>query len=127
MDDISSTFIRFHDFLKKLRVSEMHAFDLETVFYEIATNIFRHGELSPVSFISFSATLEGQDLELRFEDEGKEFDPTGYSRHFDHHEAIRQDERHGLGITMIQRLVDEISYERADGIRNVVILRKRVE
>jgi len=28
---------------------------------------------------------------------------------------------------MIQRLVDEISYERADGTRNVVIIRKRVK
>ena len=126
MDDISNTFIRFHDFLKKLQVSEMHAFDLETVFYEVSTNILSHGELSPLSSISFSATLEEQNLELRFEDEGKAFDPTGHSRHFDHHEAIRQEERHGLGITMIQRLVDEISYERADGIRNVVIIRKRV-
>ncbi len=45
MDDISSTFIRFHDFLKKLQVTEMHAFDLETVFYEVSTNIHRHGDL----------------------------------------------------------------------------------
>jgi len=126
-DDIGNTFIRFHDFLKKLQLSEMHAFDLETVFYEISTNILRHGGLPTVSSISFAATLEGEVLELRFEDEGKAFDPTGYSRHFDHHEAIRTQERHGLGIIMIQRLVDEISYERADGIRNVVIIRKRVK
>jgi len=62
MDDISNTFIRFHDFLKKLRVSEMHAFDTETVFYEISTNIFRHGGLSRVSSIIFSATGRGQGL-----------------------------------------------------------------
>jgi anti-sigma regulatory factor (Ser/Thr protein kinase)/anti-anti-sigma regulatory factor len=127
MDDISNTFIRFHDFLKKLQVSEMHAFDLETVFYEVSTNIFRHGGLPSLSSIRFSATLKGPDLELRFQDEGKAFDPTGYSRHFDHHEAILHEERHGLGITMIQRLVDGISYERADGIRNVVTIRKRVK
>jgi anti-sigma regulatory factor (Ser/Thr protein kinase) len=127
MDEIGNTFIRFHDFLRKLRVSEMHAFDLETVFYEISTNIVRHGGLPAVSSIRFSATLEGENMELRFEDHGKPFDPTGYSRHFDHHEAIRQEERHGLGITMIQRLVDQISYERVDGVRNVAIIRKRVK
>jgi anti-sigma regulatory factor (Ser/Thr protein kinase) len=127
MDDIGNTFIRFHDFLKQLRVSEMHAFDLETVFYEISNNIVRHGGLPTVSSISFSATLEGENLELRFEDEGKPFDPTGYSRHFDHHEAIRQEESHGLGMTIIQRLVDQISYQRAEGIRNVVAIEKRVK
>ncbi len=127
MDDISNTFIRFHDFLKKLQVSEMHIFDLETVFYEVSTNILRHGGLSPLSSIRFSAALDGQGLELRFVDEGKAFDPTGSTRHFDHHEAIRREERHGLGITMIRRLVDQISYERADGIRNVVIIRKQVK
>jgi anti-sigma regulatory factor (Ser/Thr protein kinase) len=127
MDDIGNAFIRFHDFLKRLRVSEAHAFDLETVFYEISSNIVRHGGLPTVSSISFSATLEGENLELRFEDEGKPFDPTGYSRHFDHHEAIRQEERHGLGMTIIQRLVDQISYKRADGIRNVVAIQKRVK
>jgi len=127
MDDINNTFIRFHDFLKKLQVSEMQTFDLETVFYEISINILRHGQLSPLSSICFSATLDGQDLELRFVDEGKAFDPTGYSRDFDHHEAIRQEQRHGLGITMIRRLVDQISYERVDGLRNVVTMRKRVK
>lgn len=126
MDDISNTFIRFHDFLKKLNVSEMHSFDLETVFYEISTNILRHGRLSPDSSICFSATLHGDDLELRFEDEGRPFDPTGYSSDFDHHEAIRRNQRHGLGMSMIQRLVDEISYVREAGTRNVVTLRKRV-
>lgn len=126
MDDISDTFIRFHDFLKKLQVSEMKAFDLETVFYEISTNILRHGGLSSLSSICFSATLEGRYMELRFVDEGRAFDPTGYSRQFDHHEAILRKERHGLGITMIRRLVDRISYERADGIRNVVIIHKQV-
>jgi len=126
IEDISNTFIRFHDFLKKLQVSEMQVFDLETVFYEISTNIVRHGELSPLSSICFSATLDGQHLDLRFEDQGKAFDPTGSSRHFDHREAIRQEQRHGLGITMIRRLVDGISYERVEGIRNVVTIRKRV-
>ncbi|MGD8627877.1 MAG: ATP-binding protein [bacterium] len=127
MDHIDNAFIRFHDFLLKLQMSEMHAFDLETVFYEISTNILRHGGLSQLSSILFSATLEGEKMELRFEDHGKAFDPTGYSRHFDHHEAIRHEERHGLGITIIQRLVDEISYERTDGIRNIVVMRKRVK
>jgi anti-sigma regulatory factor (Ser/Thr protein kinase) len=126
MDDISNTFIRFHDFLKKLQVSEMQAFDLETVFYEISTNILRHGRVSPVSSISFSATLEGQDMTLRFQDEGMPFDPTGQTRDFDHREAIRKERHHGLGITMIQRLVDDISYQRVDGTKNVVTLRKRV-
>jgi anti-sigma regulatory factor (Ser/Thr protein kinase) len=127
MDDINSTFIRFHDFLKKLQVSEMHTFDLETVFYEVSTNIHRHGDLDADSSICFSATLDREDLELRFIDRGQPFDPTGCSRDFDHREAIRKEQRHGLGITMIRRLIDRISYERVDGSKNVVTVRKRVK
>ena len=126
MDDITGAFIRLHDFLKRLQVSEMHIFDLETVFYEVCSNILRHAELPVGSLISFSATLHGNDLELRFVDEGRPFDPTGNSRDFDHREAIRREQHHGLGISMIRRLVDEISYLREDDARNVVRLRKRV-
>lgn len=126
MDGLADGLLRFHDFLNKLSVTEVCAFDLETVFYEVATNICRHGGLEQDSTISFSASLAGQHLCLRFTDAGGPFDPTGSSLDFNPREAIRNGQRHGIGLTMIKRLVDSISYEWIDDDLNVVTLRKKL-
>jgi anti-sigma regulatory factor (Ser/Thr protein kinase)/anti-anti-sigma regulatory factor len=126
VDGVADALLRFHDHLKTLSVSEICAFDLETVFYEVAMNICRHGGLRPEDNISFSATLDGRYLCLRFTDSGSFFDPTKNPEDFSARRAIRRKQRHGLGLTMIRRLVDVISYERVDDELNVVTLRKRL-
>jgi anti-sigma regulatory factor (Ser/Thr protein kinase)/anti-anti-sigma regulatory factor len=126
LDDITGALLGFHDFLRKADVSEICAFDLETVFYEVATNIRRHSGLGPDGAISFSATLDADGIRMGFTDAGSPFDPTGKPPGFDPRQAIRNRQRNGIGLTMIRRLVDDISYERVDGTFNVVTLRKKL-
>ena len=117
---------RFHDYLRELNVQEICAFDLETVFYEITTNIRLHGQLDDDDCIGFVATPCGDVISLRFIDPGPMFDPTSDPPHFDPDQAIRRRQTSGFGLTMIRRLVDSISYHRRDDGRNVVTLTKKL-
>ncbi len=126
MAGINDALSRFHDFLVRLGVPGTTAFDLEIVFYEVATNIRRHSGLSETDLIAFTATPENDKISLRFADSGEPFDPTSASIDFDPRKAIRSKQTNGIGLTMIQRLVDGIRYRRVGERLNVVTLTKCV-
>jgi anti-sigma regulatory factor (Ser/Thr protein kinase)/anti-anti-sigma regulatory factor len=115
-----------HDYLMWLNNGELFAFDLETVFYEVATNIRLHGELAEDECIEFQAFPRNGSFYLRFKDPGPYFDPTSRNSDLDPEEVIRGRQRRGFGIVMINRLVDAISYEREDDSFNVLNLAKRI-
>jgi len=122
---VTDVMAKLHDFLKRLDMSEIAVFDLETVFYEVATNICRHSGLDRHRKIRFTADITQNDISFKFIDAGERFDPTGNTPEFDPRLAIRRRQSRGIGLVMIQRLMDSISYERIDGEHNVVTLRKR--
>ena len=117
---------KFREYILRSDASEICVFDLETVFYEIATNISRHSGLAEADSISFEATQVNGKISMRFCDRGRPFDPTGKTPVFDPEEAINAKQRRGIGLTLIKRLVDRISYERLNDGSNVVVLEKRV-
>ncbi len=126
MAGINNALRRFHDFLVRLGVPGTIAFDLEIVFYEVATNIRRHSGLSEEDSIAFSATPEKDEISLRFADSGEPFDPRSASFDFDPRMAVRKKQINGIGLTMIQRLVDDITYRRVGDRLNVVTLTKKL-
>jgi anti-sigma regulatory factor (Ser/Thr protein kinase)/anti-anti-sigma regulatory factor len=126
MDAVSDVMVELHAFLERLDLSEIGIFDLETVFYEVATNICRHSGLKGHRKIRFVTEVGRDDIRLEFTDAGERFDPTGNTPEFDPRLAIRRRQSRGIGLVMIQRLMDSISYERVNGEYNVVTLRKRL-
>jgi anti-sigma regulatory factor (Ser/Thr protein kinase)/anti-anti-sigma regulatory factor len=117
---------KLHAFLKQQDVSEIDVFDLKTVFYEVATNICRHSGLGDHRKIAFVAYMGQDEISFRFTDGGERFDPTGNTPEFDPRLAIRRRQSRGIGLVMIQRMMDSITYERIDRKHNVVTLRKRL-
>ncbi len=115
-----------HDYLMALNHGEMFAFDLETVFYEVTTNIRLHGQLRDGEMIRFKVSPGNGSLHLRFEDPGPRFDPTSRRAVFDPQRAISGRQRRGFGLAMIKRLVDRISYERENDRLNILDLEKKV-
>jgi anti-sigma regulatory factor (Ser/Thr protein kinase) len=115
-----------HRFLERLDLPEIVVFDLETVFYEVATNICRHSGLERHHKISFISELDRDGISFEFRDAGERFDPTGNTPEFDPRLAIKRRQSRGIGLVMIQRLMDSVSYERVDGELNVVTLKKRL-
>ena len=126
MEEISEAVVRLHDFLVRLGLPGSFAFDLETVFYEVATNIRRHGGLGKSDVMSLRVIPGDGCVTMRFADPGLPFDPTGRKSVFDPRQAIRLRQTNGIGLTMIKRLVDSISYERVGNRLNVLTLEKKL-
>jgi anti-sigma regulatory factor (Ser/Thr protein kinase)/anti-anti-sigma regulatory factor len=126
IDGVTDVMGELHTFLKRLDLTEIGVFDLEIVFYEVATNICRHSGLEQHRKIRFVADLSEDEIFFEFTDAGERFDPTGNTPEFDPRLAIRRRQSRGIGLVMIQRLMDSISYDRVDRRFNVVTLRKRL-
>jgi anti-sigma regulatory factor (Ser/Thr protein kinase)/anti-anti-sigma regulatory factor len=126
IDSVAEVMVQLRAFLERYDLDEIGIFDLETVFYEVATNICRHSGLDEHRKIRFAADLRGDEISLEFTDAGARFDPTGNTPEFDPRRAITRRQSRGIGLVMIQRLMDAISYKREDHKYNVVTLRKRL-
>jgi anti-sigma regulatory factor (Ser/Thr protein kinase)/anti-anti-sigma regulatory factor len=124
--EVDEALNKFHDFLTRLNLEETCTFDLEIVFYEVATNIRMHGQLRETDAVAFVATPINGMISLQFIDSGPVFDPTGSESRFNPREAIRKEQRQGFGLVMIRRLADTIYYERIDDRLNLVGLWKEL-
>jgi anti-anti-sigma factor len=124
---INDALEKFRDFLMRLNLAELSAFDLETVFYEVATNIRLHGRLNENDSVGFTATQMPGKISLRFTDPGQSFDPTNQMSTLNPREAYSKKQRRGLGLTMIKRMVDTISYQRVEDGFNVLSLEKKLD
>lgn len=125
-DDIDQALNQFQDFLKRLDLAEICAFDLETAFYEVITNIRLHGRLNEDDLIEFTATPNHEKIAMQFVDSGPQFDLTRRGSSFDPQEAIKSRQKRGFGLIMIKGLVDNLSYERLEDRLNVVTLEKKL-
>jgi anti-sigma regulatory factor (Ser/Thr protein kinase) len=127
MNGINVGLSRFHDFLVRAALPGTCAFDLEIVFYEVATNIRRHSGLAETDRIAFNVTVNHNMISLCFADTGRAFDPTLRTPDFNPRKAIKAKQTNGIGLTMIQRLVDTISYRRVNDRMNVVTLTRKLD
>lgn len=122
---INTVLARFREFLRELDIPRMCAVELETIFYEVATNICLHGQMNDHSKVSFMAIPRSDRITLRFIDGGKSFDPTAPRPAFRPDAAIRCRQNRGLGLTIITRMADRVHYNRQDGQCNVLTVEKK--
>jgi anti-sigma regulatory factor (Ser/Thr protein kinase)/anti-anti-sigma regulatory factor len=127
IDGIAEAMQNLHDHLIGLGLGEILAFDLETVFYEVTTNIRLHGELREGESIRFSAVPRDGSFHLRFEDPGPHFDPTSRSSELDPKRAMSSRQKSGFGLAMIKKLMDSLSYQRKDDRLNILYLEKKID
>ncbi|UCD93913.1 MAG: ATP-binding protein [Candidatus Zixiibacteriota bacterium] len=114
----------FHRYLKKINLPEAYAFELETVFYEVATNICTHAQVADDEVITFVAEPLPGKITMHFIDPGLPFDPTTIADEFDPDLARGKRQKRGYGLTMINRMIDDLKYERRDDHHNVLTLEK---
>jgi anti-sigma regulatory factor (Ser/Thr protein kinase) len=122
---ISNAMTEFRSFITPLNLSEKIITELETVFYETATNIRVHSGLPNNARVTFKLRIEGDKALLQFEDEGKPFDPSAYPVDFEPTEAINKGQKRGYGLTLIHRMTESMSYERRHGLVNFLTLEKK--
>jgi anti-sigma regulatory factor (Ser/Thr protein kinase)/ABC-type transporter Mla MlaB component len=101
--------------------------ELETVFYEVATNIRLHSGISRGETVTVAIALSRREAVMEFKDCGKEFDPTSLPDNFEPSEVINRRQQRGIGVTLIRRMTDDMQYTRENGHFNILTLRKSLE
>jgi anti-sigma regulatory factor (Ser/Thr protein kinase)/anti-anti-sigma regulatory factor len=122
---INEAIDHFLSFLKDVGIPDMTVFELKTTFYEVATNIRLHGEMDDNESVVVSATADNSKVVLAFADSGKAFNLTTHETAFDPHSAAKNGQATGLGIAMVRRLNDKISYSRLYDVINVLVIEKQ--
>lgn len=124
VESIDSAMSKVVGFLAKSRVPEVTAFELQTVFYEVTTNIRCHGQLTSKDSIRFDAQINEQVVTFTFIDNGVSFDPTSHDSNVDFREPSREQRRNRFGLAMIERLSDSQKYSRTADEQNQLSIRK---
>ena len=94
---------------------------------ESVTNIMEHAyedDLEGELFIEVLLEASGTEFTARIRDRGKTFDPTNVPAP-DLSDHVEQGRRHGLGIFLIRRIMDEVSYtSHPDGLNELKLVRR---
>jgi serine/threonine-protein kinase RsbW len=96
---------------------------LDLAVEEWATNVCRHAYRGGNGTVWVAVRREGPTLVVELSDEGSPFDPTTAAEP-DVSLPLTERSPGGLGLMLMRRMVDELSYKR-DGHRNVVTLTVR--
>jgi anti-sigma regulatory factor (Ser/Thr protein kinase) len=117
VNSIFESFATQHDIGGRLR------YHLLVSIEEILTNIIKYGfdeqGVHPIH-ITFRLVLE--NVEMEFEDRGREFNPLEVEEP-NLETAIEDRQLGGLGIHLVKKMVDVAEYRR-EGDRNILLLRK---
>ena len=124
VEGIDSAMSKVVGFLAKSGVPEATAFELQTVLYEVTTNIRCHGQLTSEDSIRFNAQISEQTVRYTFTDNGVAFDPTSRDPNVDYREASRELRQNGFGLAMIARLSDSVEYCRTADDQNHLSINK---
>ncbi|GAB7023125.1 ATP-binding protein [Salidesulfovibrio brasiliensis] len=88
---------------------------LELVVEEVFINIASYAYSEGGGTVEADCALDGRRFRLRFVDHGIPFDPTGQGPP-DTHEDVDHRTIGGLGVFLIQKMADEIRYERQEDV-----------
>jgi sigma-B regulation protein RsbU (phosphoserine phosphatase) len=111
---------------EKLELSPSTVMNLQLALEEAITNIILYAYKEQGKDISVTFTKTGNELEVVIEDSGVPFDPTAMEDP-DHLDATAEERPiGGLGIFLVKKLMDNVSYKREDG-KNVLIMKKRLQ
>jgi anti-sigma regulatory factor (Ser/Thr protein kinase)/anti-anti-sigma regulatory factor len=124
VEEIDRALSAFREFMSELMIESGFAASMETIFYEVTTNIREHSSLRENNTIEFTSEISPFGVTVQFVDSGGEFDPTKMDTTFDPELAIREGKTRGFGIAMVKKLADSISYVRRENRDNVLKITK---
>lgn len=112
-------------FLNNMGVPSLVVFEVKTMFYEIATNICLYAQLPVDAEISIHINCTENNLSMIITDSGIPFDPTAADISYNPDISIKNAQKRGFGLVMINKMADKITYNRENGIHNVLTIEKR--
>lgn len=101
-------------------------FQIKLVLEEIGTNIVKYGyDEGSLEEIQITLTSESDCLTMEIIDNGKAYDPFVEAPPPDLDSPVPDRPIGGLGVYLVQQLMDEARYEREDGRNKVTLIKRR--
>jgi anti-sigma regulatory factor (Ser/Thr protein kinase) len=101
------------------------ALELQLAVEEAVVNVMDYAyPPDTVGMVTVATTSDGQSLEIVISDSGTPFDPTQQEK-ADISLSVEERQIGGLGIFLVNEIMDTVSYERKDG-KNVLTLTKQL-
>ena len=110
--------------MRKLGISSS-TYEIQTAVDEACTNIIEYAYPGEKGTISLSCKLSGGDFVVVIRDRGKPFDPTSFPPP-DVSSSLEERKIGGLGIYLMKKLMDEISYNFDAARGNTLTMKKRI-
>lgn len=123
-ESVDKALIDFLHFLSEAGLPELTEFELRTIFYEVTTNIRLHSGISEKDRMEFTVKVGDRRIILEFVDSGMPFDLTSQNLELEPRLAGQRRQKRGIGINMVHKLANRVSYTRQDNSRNVVVIEK---
>jgi serine/threonine-protein kinase RsbW len=110
---------------RSINISDKSIFEMNLALDELFTNIISYGFQDCLEhIIKISITIEGDQLQMRIEDDGVPFNPLE-SKTPDFQCGVEECKIGGLGIHLIRKLMDDIQYQRVAD-KNILVLRRKI-
>ena len=110
---------------RSINISDKSIFEMNLALDELFTNIISYGFQDCLEhIINISITIEGDQLQMRIEDDGVPFNPLE-SKTPDFQCGVEECKIGGLGIHLIGKLMDDIQYQRVAD-KNILVLRRKI-
>ena len=110
---------------RSIGISDKSMFEMNLALDELFTNIISYGfQDCQEHIIKVSITVEGDQLQMRIEDDGVPFNPLE-SETPDIQCGIEDCKIGGLGIHLIKKLMDDIQYQRVAN-KNILVLKRKI-
>ncbi len=90
---------------------------------EAATNIIKHAYSENEGYITVQAVVKSNSLILKILDQGAYFDPK-WAQELDLKKSVNTDEKMGLGIFMMRKLMDEVDYKKSSSGNELTLTKK---
>jgi anti-sigma regulatory factor (Ser/Thr protein kinase) len=124
-DGVGSVIAAFAQFAQAHEVPDAARRSVDVALDELLANVVAHGMAGLENgLLSVAGELNQGRLKLTLTDDGPGFDPFAEAEP-DTSLSVEDRPIGGLGIQLVRKLMDEVSYERRDG-QNVVVLVKNL-
>lgn len=93
---------------------------------EACTNVMEHAYAMDASQeVTVRVSIDGRDLRIQVVDTGKGFDPTAIPQS-SIDQLVEQRKNGGLGLRLMQMVMDEVNYQIVPGVKNELTMVKRL-
>lgn len=111
-------------FLKEGIIPEEDFFNINLALEEVFTNISSYGfKDGREHIIEINFIIDEKGIEITVTDDGSEFDPLAVPDP-DLNTPAEEREIGGLGIYLVKKLMDDVSYEHENGLNKLSIIKK---